>query len=146
MNKILTVVSVITGLIIVGWLVLRFPKISNMDNTEKNFEKNFIKQQNTEDSVSITAQPFVEGDTVSFKITLDTHSIDLGQDFVQIAVLTDENGKTYKPTNWEGGPPGGHHREGILKFQIPNLSLKTFILTLKNIGNVPERIFRWSIN
>lgn len=142
MNKILIAILIITGSIAIEWLILRSPKTSNMNNAEKKF----TEQQNGEGNVDITAQPFVEGDAISFKIILNTHLVDLGQDFVQIAVLTDENGKTYKPTGWEGSPVGGHHREGILKFQLPDPSLKTFTLTLKNIGNVLERIFRWSIN
>src|SRR5262245_50124048 len=51
-----------------------------------------------------------------FKVVLDTHSQDLSDDLVKSAVLLDGTGGRHAPTAWEGAGPGGHHREGVLKF------------------------------
>jgi len=51
-----------------------------------------------------------------FEVPLNTHSIGLSQDMLQITELIDSLGNLYKPITWEGDGPGGHHREGVLIF------------------------------
>lgn len=51
-----------------------------------------------------------------FNIVLDTHSVELDQNLIQIATLVDDKENVYTPIVWEGSGPGGHHREGILIF------------------------------
>jgi len=76
---------------------------------------------------------------------MNTHSADLGQDMVAVCILKDNNGREYKPTAWQGSPPGGHHRKGVLEF--PNLAdnSESITLVIRAIDNVPERIFNWRI-
>lgn len=91
--------------------------------------------------VEVVPQPVVEGQPVEFDVYFNTHSVDLGFDVREIAVLEDREGEISEPTSWEGSPPGGHHRSGRLAF--PAVSgdgpLK---LTLKGIGGV-DRVFEW---
>ena len=50
-----------------------------------------------------------------FKVSFDTHSVDLDQDMTRQARLT--VGTTPWPViGWSGDGPGGHHREGELRF------------------------------
>jgi hypothetical protein len=78
----------------------------------------------------------------TFEVVLDTHSVELDDDLAAQSVLIDGQGNEYRPISWEGDPPGGHHRKGVLKFTT--LSQADMIqLKIRGIGGVVERIFRW---
>ena len=81
-----------------------------------------------------------------FEVVMDTHSKELSTDLAQTAVLTDDTGRDYAPIAWQGDPPGGHHREGILQFPPPAGNPKSVELKIKDIGGVSERIFRWELD
>lgn len=95
-------------------------------------------------SVAVTPRS-LEGASWNFNITLNTHSEELSEDLVAVSELIDDQGKSYKPTAWEGAPPGGHHREGILKFNPVSPKPKSIELKIKNVGGVSERRFKWSL-
>lgn len=80
-----------------------------------------------------------------FQITFTTHSGSLDDDPMQVAVLVDDEGREYKPIRWEGPGPGGHHREGILVFNAIEPLPEYIDLTIRNVGSVAERTFRWDI-
>ena len=80
-----------------------------------------------------------------FDIGLNTHSVELDQDMTKIAVLTDNQGKEYKPVAWDGAAPGGHHREGVLVFKAVSPMPRSVELTIKDIGGIPERSFKWDL-
>ena len=100
---------------------------------------------NSENLVSIEAKPndFSLDKPIRFDVSINTHQSSLDFDLTKISYLQDGEGNIYQPLSWEGSPPGGHHRSGILIF--PGLSEKTkFIkLIIKNVNNVPERVFKW---
>jgi hypothetical protein len=102
---------------------------------------------NSENFVSIEIKPtdfsFNFNKTVRFDISINTHQGSLDFDLTKISQLEDNKGNIYQPLSWEGSPPGGHHGSGTLSF--PRLSEKTkFIkLIIKDVNNVPERVFRW---
>ena len=52
-----------------------------------------------------------------FAVVLDTHSADLSDDLAKTAALIGPGGERIAPTAWEGAAAGGHHREGVLRFQ-----------------------------
>lgn len=89
--------------------------------------------------VQVTPKVIPEQSAVEFEITLITHSVDLNQDMVKVSTLMDETGRVYKPASWNGSPPGGHHRSGILRFE-GIVDMATIALTI-DVGG--ERIFRW---
>lgn len=78
-----------------------------------------------------------------FKVVLDTHSADLSQDLVKSATLIDAAGRSHAPLAWDGAPPGGHHREGVLSFK-PLGAVDEVTLQMRDVG-MPERVFRWSL-
>lgn len=80
-----------------------------------------------------------------FEVALDTHSGSLDLDPTMIAELLDGRGNAFKPISWEAPGPGGHHREGILTFRPINPSPAILELKFKNVGGIPERIFRWDL-
>lgn len=82
--------------------------------------------------------------TWEFAVVLDTHTQELSQDLARSAVLVDAHGARHAPLAWEGSAPGGHHREGVLRFK-PLAQTDTVVLELSGIGGVPVRTFRWQI-
>lgn len=147
--KILRNITVVLSIMIVSFsFFLASCKTTNVTPvTDATAEFDLPAKTNSENSVSIEVKPieFSYEKPVKFDITIDTHQGSLDFDLTKISVLEDDKGNFYNPLGWEGSPPGDHHRSGILSF--PKLSERTkFIkLTLKNVYDVPERVFEWSL-
>ncbi len=80
-----------------------------------------------------------------FAVVLDTHSADLTDDLSQSASLTTDDGRTLKPVRWTGAAAGGHHREGLLAFDVPAPRPKTIELRILRRGESAPRTFRWQL-
>ncbi|MFN3565059.1 MAG: hypothetical protein ACK4V1_03620, partial [Burkholderiaceae bacterium] len=78
-----------------------------------------------------------------FEIVFDTHSVDLSRDLLKSAALIDTAGRRHAPLAWEGDPPGGHHRKGVLSFE-PLKDVDEVRLQIRDVG-APERDFRWPL-
>ncbi|MEP7162581.1 MAG: hypothetical protein ABI747_02355 [Candidatus Moraniibacteriota bacterium] len=103
------------------------------------------EQTSVENDITIAVTPgniLPESQTWEWEIGLNTHSGDLDQDLLQIAVLTDGKGNVYKPLSWEGPRPGGHHINGKLFFPVPRPLPSSIQLTLSQVAGV-DRVFRW---
>lgn len=103
-------------------------------------------QTSSESAVTVKATPKDLSSKVStwdFEITFDTHSGSLEEDLVKVAVLV-ADGREFFPISWDGSPPGGHHREGVLKFKPISPLPKTLELKIKEIGG-EEKNFQWSV-
>ena len=102
----------------------------------------------TENGVTVTATPgnlARDAKTWDFKIVLDTHSQDLGDDLLKSAVLVDGKGLQYKPTAWDGAAPAGHHREGVLRFNPVSPPPQAIELHIRRPGEARTRVFRWEL-
>ncbi|OGD89472.1 hypothetical protein A3J17_05145 [Candidatus Curtissbacteria bacterium RIFCSPLOWO2_02_FULL_40_11] len=119
----------------------------NLKETIPMASQNMLQTQiNSEDSIIVKVTPInlsESAETLDFEIVLDTHSGNLDQDLVANSVLIDDKGNQFSPIFWEGDPPQGHHRQGILKFEPMSQRLKLIELKLNQIGNVSERSFKW---
>jgi len=104
-------------------------------------------KSNSENRVRVDVRPvqLAAGQPVKFEVRMNTHSADLGQDMVEVCTLIDSNGREYKPTAWQGSPPGGHHRSGVLEFPDLADNSESITLVIRSIDNVPERTFNWRI-
>lgn len=80
-----------------------------------------------------------------FTVVLDTHSADLSDDLTQSATLKTDDGRTFKPTGWLGAPPGGHHREGVLVFDVSAPLPSAIELRIDRPGESAPRTFRWQL-
>jgi hypothetical protein len=81
-----------------------------------------------------------------FEVSLSTHTVPLDHDMKRAAVLVDGAGNAHAPLAWEGDPPGGHHRKGVLQFQ-PLPTMPEFIeLRISGVGSVAQRVFRWRLS
>ena len=103
---------------------------------------------NDESGVQVEVRPVNVSDASArwtFSVALNTHSGDLGSDLAQSSALIGQNGKEYAPTAWEGDPPGGHHRRGVLKFAPITPRPGTLTLVIRSVGGVAERKFEWQL-
>jgi hypothetical protein len=80
-----------------------------------------------------------------FDLVMDTHTKPLSENLAQVAVLLDDSGRRYVPAAWEGDPPGGHHRKGVLRFAAPAEMPATIELQIAGVGGVAIRSFRWDL-
>lgn len=80
-----------------------------------------------------------------FTIVLDTHSADLSDDLTQSATLTTDDGRMFKPVGWTGAAPGGHHRQGVLAFEVPAPKPGAIELSIARPGESAPRAFRWQL-
>jgi hypothetical protein len=103
-------------------------------------------------AVTVTVKPLdlnSSPDTLSFEVTLDTHSIDLSMDLVALATLTTDTGQSVQATLWDA-PLGGHHVSGTLSFLVSAESkpildgASKLTLIIKGV-DAPERIFAWDL-
>ena len=104
------------------------------------------KDERGEVSIAVTPTVNLGANILEFKIILSTHSVVLDHDMTQVSVLLDDVGNSYIPIAWEGAEPGGHHREGVLKFNPITLEPTTLTLKIKGIGGIQERTFQWQLN
>ncbi len=102
------------------------------------------RQSNNEGPVTVEVVPRFSTE-IAFEIVLDTHSEELNEDLTTAATLVDDTGKKYEPVGWNGNPPGGHHREGLLLFNPITPAPKFIKLILTNVGGTRERSFIWDL-
>jgi hypothetical protein len=105
-------------------------------------------QKSTDRGVTVAVTPqdlSSNAKTWDFKIVLDTHSGDLSDDLLKTAVLLDGTGTQHVPVAWDGAAPGGHHREGVLKFKPVSPTPATIELRIKRAGEANPRSFRWQL-
>ncbi|MDP1692182.1 MAG: hypothetical protein Q8L49_09585 [Burkholderiaceae bacterium] len=97
-------------------------------------------------TVKVTPKAIGAADTRwEFSIVLDTHSADISDDLVQSATLTTGDGRTLKPASWVETVPGGHHREGVLAFEVPAPRPASIELRIVRPGESAARTFRWQL-
>lgn len=109
----------------------------------------FDTQRSADRGVTVTVTPRnLARDATSweFRIVLDTHSQDLGDDLVKSSLLLDGAGMRYAPIAWDGAAPGGHHREGVLRFKPVSPSPQSIELQITRSGESAARSFRWQLN
>lgn len=104
-------------------------------------------KSNKQNRVRVDVRPvqLLPGKPAKFEIRMNTHSGDLSQDLVAACTLKDNSGREYHPTSWDGSPPGGHHRSGVLEFSELGEGAESITLVIREVANVPERVFNWSI-
>jgi hypothetical protein len=110
---------------------------------------NLSTQESVAHGVTVVVTPLdvsAGAEAWEFKVTFDTHSKDLGDDLVKSAVLVDAAGARFAATNWEGAPPGGHHREGVLRFKSLTPQPKSIELQILRSAEPEARSFRWQLD
>ena len=104
-------------------------------------------KQNDEGAVSVSVTPQDVSRTAGawrFAVQFNTHTTPISQDLVADASLIGNDAEE-RPTAWEGDPPGGHHRRGVLVFQPINPVPSTLTLHFRDVGGVADRTFTWDL-
>ena len=93
--------------------------------------------------VTATLQAFpADAKTWNIEVTFETHTQDLSDDFAKSSTLI-ADGKQYLPLSWEGAPPGGHHRKGLLRFKAVVPQPQSVELQIRLSGDTSPRHFKW---
>ncbi len=139
------------AIIVAAFIIYRFminPTQSNKTTIDSQKQNTLATQTNSEGAVTVKVTPeniSEDKKAWQFKIVLDTHTGSMDEDLTKNSVLIDGQGEELKPKIWEGDPPGGHHREGLLNFGLFYKVPKSITLILQNVGGVSERKFTWEI-
>jgi hypothetical protein len=81
--------------------------------------------------VEVALQPLrIDASGAVLEVVLDTHVTELDMDLTAGAVL-DVGGQPWPTLAWEGDGPGGHHREGRLRFDAAGPAAGTVTLRLR---------------
>ena len=106
------------------------------------------QQTSSEGGVTVRVTPRDLSSTAKvweFDIVLETHSQNLTDDLKARSTLVADGGAKEAPTAWDGDPPGGHHRKGVLRF-APMTPLPGAIeLLILRPGETSPRSFRWQM-
>jgi hypothetical protein len=95
--------------------------------------------------VTVTLQKIPgEAETWGFELVLETHTRALNDDLTKSSVLI-ADGRQYLPLGWEGSPPGGHHRKGMLRFAGITPPPAAVELQIRLAGDAAPRSFRWAL-
>lgn len=81
----------------------------------------------------------------TFNVVLTTHTGDLSDDLTRTITLVDASGKPQLPTGWDGSAPGGHHRNGVLRFKPLSPRPDAVELRMARPGEATPRTFRWKL-
>lgn len=107
---------------------------------------NLPTQSSTQAGVTVKATPrTLSAEVWEFEIVLETHSQDLKDDLVKSAKLLVKGGASYAPTGWQGDPPGGHLRGGVLRFKPISPQPQAIDLEIRRPGESAARSFRWRL-
>lgn len=146
--------AVVVGVVLMGvaWFLLqgRNSSLDTVDKIEREISPETVSLETAVDSqgeveVAVTPKNIRKDALIwEFEVVMDTHSVELDDDMVVASELV-ANGAAYQPISWEGDPPGGHHRAGVLKFRAIALPSGSIALVIRDVGGVATRNFQWSL-
>lgn len=84
-------------------------------------------------AVTVKIEPLrIDGTGAEFKLTFDTHSVELDFDVARNASLT-VAGTSWGGPVWSGDGPSGHHREGRVRFDAAGPATGSAVLALAGL-------------
>jgi len=126
-------------------------KPASTENASQN-QTSSLEREDNQGAVVVTVTPINldnPGETIDFRVTMETHSVELDMDLPSLSTLKTDTGITLKGANWDGSV-GGHHVEGTLSFPASQdgkpvvQGAKELTLLIQNIV-APERNFTWEL-
>ena len=102
-------------------------------------------QTSTQSAVTVKVTPrVVQGNVWEFDVVFDTHTQELKDDLLKTASLVAADGTLAAPAAWQGDPPSGHHRKGVLRFDAPKPEPAVLELRINRPGEATPRTFKWN--
>ncbi len=104
-------------------------------------------QTSDENGVKIVVTPGDLSGTATvwnFEVVLETHTHPLVDEMAASELVA--NGKFFPPLVWIGSPPGGHHRQGRLRFMAVTPRPQVIELRIRLNGELTPRTFKWSLS
>ena len=151
-NKTLTILTIVLAFL-GGFLFFyrggptkKVVPVANQSNQQTTAKQTWETKTEEQASVTVVVTPLdlsSNSKEWKFDVGMNTHSVELDQDMMKIAVLVDDQGREYKPLSWDG-PVGGHHREGVLIFNQITPNPKSVELKISSIEDV-VRSFTWQL-
>lgn len=80
-----------------------------------------------------------------FDVRFNTHVTPITQDMMKATSLSGGKGAGEPPSAWNGDPPGGHHRRGVLVFKSIKPRPTRVTLHIREVGDVADRAFTWNL-
>lgn len=111
-RRILTVVAAISlvALAVIAYMLLRPDTTTASSLPERKVQAG---------AVEVTLTPLtLDSSGAAFRVELETHSVPLDLDMAAAARMR-VNDTIVSGASWDGSGPGGHHREGTLRFTTP---------------------------
>ena len=125
--------TVLAGILLAGFLVGCGAQSSSVSSAP-----GLAPRTVTAGSVEVTITPVrVDNSGAAFQIKFDTHSGDLGLDVPAASRLV-VDGNEWGGASWVGDPPGGHHRQGELRFKAGGTAQGEVRLTLSGLPAAVE--------
>lgn len=145
-NIILTIMILIVIIVLIGSVQRTF--LTNNTQKEiikKDSEFKTISLGTTnQGDVAIDLTPVgINGEYFEFKLSLNTHSVDLTKFDLKNSIKLIINKEEFFPII--APSLQGHHVSGVLKYDIKNQNedIGDFMIIIKNIPKTQERIFKW---
>ena len=110
-------------------------------------EMEYVPQTSDQREIKVTATPrglSHQAKTWDFEVVLESHTQALNDDLAKTSALI-ADGKQYLPVAWEGVPPGGHHRKGLLYFKTIVPQPRALELQIRLAGDGAPRSFKWQL-
>ena len=142
-----TKIIAVIGVVVIGIIIFVRFWPSDQSPSPSVGSQALAEQTRQANAVMIVVTPLNVSPSTSvwqFKTVLDTHVDDLNQDIAANVVLIG-NDKQQQPLGWQGDPPGGHHREGILEFQSMTPRPRSIELRINGIGGETGTTFQWDL-
>ncbi|MCF6334526.1 MAG: hypothetical protein L3J12_02155, partial [Spirochaetales bacterium] len=135
---------IIITLFILGLSTVTTTALSAEENSYSllNLEKQIIKSNRVVFAVSPEIDP---GVTIKLNVSMNTHSVNLDFNMLEISKLVDSDGNTYLPAEWQGPTDGGHHRSGVLIFSDIPEDLQELNFIMIPGGRFEELDFKWEV-
>ena len=128
-----------------GLIALAFPFLLAMPGLAAAAAGSLPAQSSSAAGVTVKATPrTLAGPVWEFELVFDTHTQDLKDDPAKASSLH-AGGATAVPLAWQGDPPGGHHRKGVLRFKALTQVPAAIELRLQRAGEPSPRVFRWQV-
>lgn len=106
----------------------------------------FPSRTTSSGGVSLKVTPQSLSETAwDFYLLFETHVQEITDDLVKISVLIADGAAPVAPLEWQGDPPGGHHRRGVLRFKPPSPAARTIELRIQRPGEAAPRSYRWEL-